>query len=477
MSLFLRILMLVTFLSGCGSNKQNAPAPLLEPADTPAELPVSTLQFPIVIPYADVEKRLNKELGIRLYEDNDFENNGVDNIKLTVHRTGNIRMNALNDYLQFTVPLNIWVEGRIKSSLGGIFSPQQAPQITKAANFKIEVTLSSKAEAQSDWSIKTTSQVNFRWTASPTLDFGIVKLPIGGLIEKVVAGQLNKLAVQLDAEAKKQLQFRTQVDQYWREIQQPIRIAGPFPAILYIQPESIQLAPLKPGPASLELRTAIQAKILLTTDTLLRKPALIPMPALRLGEPATTGAQLMLTAALSYSQLSELARKNIAGQEFAFENGKHRLTLEDIEISGLGTTLQAKVRIKGSAKAGLFGRKKLDGTYYFTGTPYYEPIKQEIRIKNFDFDVKSKDLLLQTAEWLFKSNFKKQLAEQLRYPLAKDLQQLSITAENALNKPFSKEILLSGKITKLEPGEIRLDPRQLVIYVETTGTVAIQFKD
>jgi len=467
------LFLLLLFITACSSQKEVAPKPELNLAETPAELPLSRLELPIELAYADIEKRLNKEIGQLLYEDRDFDNNGGDNVKLVVKRTADIRMGALNQYFQFVVPLDIWVEGRVRSSLGGLFSPQQAPQLTKAANFKIEVTLSSKLEPQADWSVKTNSVVNFKWTESPVLDFGLVKLPIGSLIEKTVAGQLNKLGDQIDAEAKKYLQFKPLLENYWREIQEPIRIQGAFPAVLYIVPEALSLGPIQPGPRSIALQAGITAQVVLTTDTLLKKPPYKPIPALKMAPIAEPTVNLMLTASLSYNQLSKLAQQNIGGQTFVFEGGKHTIKLEQIEISGLGTTLLAKVKLKGSAKAGLFGKKKLDGTYYFTGTPYYDKAKQEIRIKNFDFDVKSKDLLLKSAEWLFKSNFKKQVEAQMRYSLAAELKQLRQTAEAAINKPFSKELTLNGKIMALEPTEIRLEARQLVVYVETTGTLGV----
>lgn len=470
------LISLFVLLAACSSQKQEAPLPELSLADTPAELPLSSLALPVTISYADIEKRINKEIGQLLYEDRDFDNNGVDNVKLVVKKTGDIRMAALNQYFQFIVPLEIWVEGRVKSSLGGLFSPQQAPQLTKSAVFKLEVTLSSKLEPQPDWSVKTQSVVNFKWTESPVLDFGLVKLPIGGLIEKTVAGQLHKLGSQIDTEAKKYLQFKPLLEKYWKELQQPIRISGSFPAVLYILPEGLSLGPIQPGPAAVTLQAGIQAKVVMTTDTLLSRPPMRPMPALQKAALTDPDVNLMLTASLSYQQLSRLAQQNIGGQTFAFDGGKHKIKLEEIAISGLGTTMLAKVKLKGSAKAGLFGKKKIDGTYYFTGTPYYDKEKQEIRIKDFDFDVKSRDLLLKSAEWLFKSNFKKQVEAQLRYPLATELSQLKKTAESALNKPFSPELALNGKITKLEPTELRLEAKQLVIYVQTTGSLSVSLK-
>ncbi len=473
MKLGLSLVALLYLVSACSSQRQEAPAPVIESASAPAEIPYSTLNLPIRIIYSDVEKLLNRELGVTLYNDDDFDNNGTDNIKLRVNKNGSIRMTGVNDYFQFTVPLDIRVEGRVKSNLGGIFAPANAPELTKAATFRIEVKLSSKLKVNPDWSMSTTTQANFRWTEDPALDLGIVKIPVGGIIEKVVSSQLGKITDLVDEEAKKYLQFKPQFEKYWNSIQDPIKLGGAVPAVLYILPESIQLAPFKPGPVSLDLRTGIKARFVMSTDTLVKSFPKIPLPDLQIAAPADNTVNLMLTAAMSYKQLTRIARQNLNGKEFIFEEGKHKILIEDIEISGKDTTLQAKVQLKGSTKAGLF-RKKLDGIYYFVGTPYYDAEKQEIRVKNFDFDVKSRDLLLKSAEWLFQSNFRKLVEEQMKYSLSNELKQLRQSAESVVNKPFSKEIALSGRILRLEPTEVRFDSSQVVLYVNTVGMLSLR---
>jgi hypothetical protein len=471
------ILMLLIAL-GCSTTREVAPPPNLnEQATPPANLPVSRLSLPIRMTYTELEGRFNANLPELLYEDRDFDNNGGDNLRLVVKRTGGLRLSAVNDYFRFTLPLHIWVEGRVKSSLGGLFAPANAPSLTKAANFYIEVVVASKLQPQSDWRIVTSSTVNFNWTEQPNLDFGLVKLPIGGLIEKVINGQLAQLAKQIDAEAAKQLRFKPQIERYWQQIQQPIRLSGPVPAVLYLMPESIGLGPIKPGKDALNLQTVINSRVLVSTDSLRTESRPKPLPPLELiSQPIPHEAELMLTASLSYQRLSSLANEQLAGKTYTFDKNKHRIKIESIETRGVGTKIQAKVALTGSAKTGIIGRKKLDGVYYFTGTPYYDSTRQEIAIHDFDFDIKSRDLLLNSAEWLFKSNFRKMIAQQLRYPLAQDLAQMRLLAEQALNKPFSNEIQLQGKVLQLYPTEIRLEATSMLLYIVSRGELALQLR-
>lgn len=477
-ALYLTGIIYCLFALGCSSTREVAPPPVInEKPAAPASIPVSRISLPIRMNYAELEGRFNANLPELLYEDRDFENNGGDNIRLVVKRTSGLRLSAINDYFRFTLPLHIWVEGRVKSSLGGLFAPANAPSITKSANFYIEVVVSSKLQAQSDWRIVTSSTVNFNWTEQPSLDFGFVKLPIGGLIEKVINGQLAQLAKQIDAEAAKQLRFKPQIERYWQQIQAPIALSGPVPAVLYLMPESIGLGPIKPGKDAINLQTVINSRVLVSTDSLRTDSQARPLPPLEIiGQPIPNEAELMLTAAISYQRLNTLANEQLAGKTYSFDKNKHRIRIESLEILGKGTKIQAKVALAGSAKTGIIGRKKLDGVYYFTGTPYYDSTRQEIAIRDFDFDIKSRDLLLNSAEWLFKNNFRKMMEQQLRYPLAQELTQMRQLAEQALNKPFSKEIQLQGKVLQLFPTEIRLEDDRMLLYIVSRGELALQLR-
>lgn len=469
---------LSTALWGCKSSSvtQEAPAPELSDVASQLVLPRSTLNLPLSVPYAEVAALINKELGEVLYEDRDFENNGGDNIQLVVRRTGDVRLSAKGDYLQAAVPLHIYVKGRVKSTVGGIFSDANAPQLVQDANFNLEVSLNTKLQIQPDWSVNTQSQIGYKWTQRPTLDIGVVKIPIGSLIEKVIDQELSKMATVLDKEAKKQLKFQKQVQTYWNQLQDPLLIPGPLPAWLVIQPDSVYLSRIVTEPAALRLTVGIGATVLVSTSEPAKGAKKKPMPALQVNKILSDEVKLTLTAGLDYSTATQLAQKELVGKEMVFEGGKHRVTIEAIEIWGKGQSLVAKVKLKGRTKQGIFS-KKINGTYYFSGVPYYESSKQEIRIRNFDFDVKSRDLLLQSAEWLFKSNFKNLVEAQMRYPVKKELEELRKLAGNSLNQTNLGGMLqLSGSIDRLEPREVQLSDRYMLLVVESSGKLKAAVK-
>jgi hypothetical protein len=476
---FVGYLLLLLALLGCRVNKMEevAPAPELSSVIPQLPLPISSINIPMVIPYADLAALLNREIGEILYEDLDYENNGGDNLVLVVKRTGPIQLGAKGEFVQVRVPLHIYVKGRVRSTLGGLFSQQNAPQLQQDAHFDVLVTLSSKLEVLPDWSVRTQSQISFKWTNRPYLEIGVVKIPIGGLIEKVVEQQLALIGKTFDQEAKKQLQFKKQLQTYWDQLYEPIVLPGPVSATLLMRPDSVYLSPLTPDVDALRLTAGIRAGILLSTASDVRAFKKQPMPALRIHPSLRDEASVLLTAGIDYATASKLARENLVGQTFTFENGAHRMELVDFELYGRGNTMIAKVQLKGQARAGMFRRKKIDGIYYFRGTPYYDADRMEIRVKDFDFDIKSRDLLLKSAEWLFRSNFKKQVENQLRYPVKKELEELrKLVSTHLRQERLGGYIDLSGNISRLTPTEVQLNEKFMLLLVESSGNVALRIR-
>lgn len=472
-------LLLAVMASSCSREIEDAPAPVLSNKAAEVPLPMSTINIPISLPYADIASILNREIGEVLYEDRDYNDNGGDDLMLVVKRTAAMRVGAKGEFLQVKVPLNIYVKARVKSTLGGLLSNTQAPQLQQDAQFNIEVTLSSKVQVLEDWRVQTQSQVSFKWTERPYLEVGVLKIPIGNVVEKVVEQQLARIAATLDAEAKKQLQFKSQVAGYWKKLFEPIAISGPVPATLYLAPDSIYLAPLVTDATALRTTAGIRTTVLLSTTGEIAGAKRIPKPVpnLRVNQPLQEAVQLRLVAGLDYTTATRLANENLSRQTFSFENGKHQIRIEDILLYGKGNTLVAKVKLVGKAKAGWIGKKKIDGTYYFKGTPYYDAKSMEIRIKDFDFDIKSRDILLQSAEWLFKSTFRMQVEAQLRYPIQKELAEVRKMAESSLKQQSLGEFLtLSGRIDRLEPNEVQLSERYILLFISSSGNLSAFIK-
>ena len=98
-----------------------------------------------------------------------------------------------------------------------------------------------------------------------------------------------------------------------------------------------------------------------------------------------------------------------------------------------------------SEKSRIF-KKKFKGVVYALGTPYFNDSTQILSIKNFEFDIKSRDALVGTAEWILKSSLRNKIEERLNFPLQDQLEKAQKSADEALNNAKIPGMKLKGKV-------------------------------
>ena len=63
----------------------------------------------------------------------------------------------------------------------------------------------------------------------------------------------------------------------------------------------------------------------------------------------------------------------------------------------------------------------LNGKLYFTGVPYYNSADSTIRVKDFNFEMHTKNALLKSANWLMHASFVNMIEKRLEFPLGSNI--------------------------------------------------------
>ncbi len=104
------------------------------------------------------------------------------------------------------------------------------------------------------------------------------------------------------------------------------------------------------------------------------------------------GFSIFLDALLNYDSLSNIMNRQLVNKEFDFNKGpvKKKFIIRNCRLYGEGNEkLIIKVDFAGTD----------EGSFYLTGKPaHYDKATRVLEIKDIDFDIKSKDALLKTAD-------------------------------------------------------------------------------
>jgi hypothetical protein len=276
-------------------------------------------------------------------------------------------------------------------------------------------------------------------------------------VEKQVTKQLVALEDDIDKQVEA-LDVKSSLKDVWAELQKglPISTYG----FLYLQPKSIGISELEFRNNKVFLDLHLSVYPFVSTEA--QKQNKIALPPLERFSGAS-GFNLNLDIRASYDSLSSFINAQLIGKEFDF-NGK-KISVRGMKISGAqNQKLVFKMDFDGAKK----------GAVYFSGTPLLETLTQKISLKELDFDVQTKSVLIKAAKWMFNKRIMEELEKNTVFELVTLLNEAKKNIVEALNMEITKGVKMSGSVNKLSLQEIYLDKSHLLLRSKLLGTVKIK---
>ncbi len=460
------LLFVINILAGCKQTNITSEAPDKQ-ADTRAfERKLSTINIPISFPIKQLEAKLNQELSGVLYKDDDLKG---DNVKITISKTGNIGVNAENNKISFSIPLHIWALGNWEWQACDI-----CPKLSKSesTNFDMNLSFQSQLALTENWQLKTTTTGDYQWgNKKPYLELGPLKIPLESIIDLALAPQVDKLTARLDKEIQNKVNIKQYVQKAWVDMQQPILLDKNMNAWLAISPQAVSVTPLQTKNNELSMKIGVKSYIEMFTGAKPQAGTNTVLPKLVTDSRLQDDFQIGLVGEIPYEQATQMIKKEVIGKTYNLDNNKYALQIMDLALSGSGEKLLMQADINGKTAKG----KKITGRIFIEGTPYYDAATQAIKVRDFDYNLKTKNVLLKSASWLINAGFLKQIEEKLTFPMKDHISNAQKMVQDGLSKNgrVSPNVLLKGNITNLSPEGIYLTPTSIKAVVNAQGKVNV----
>lgn len=416
---------------------------------------ISTLTIPVNISMFDMVSSLNARLsGKALYEDYSFTDNGNDGLMLNIWKSQDISLFLSGNTIKYRIPLKLWMK---KELLLGASAEAEGEL---ALNFKTTFSI------QDDWSLKTATEVEYHeWLSPPVLKTGLGKLSVESIANIALNRSKRTLSQTLDRIVSQQLSLRPYVQEAWMALQTPILLDSAYQMWVKTTPTSISMTPI------LNLGDAIRAKIAvecLNDVTFGAKPAFrenSPLPPLRYVEDAPDEFQVRVATDVPFPEAERIAKNIMVGQ--VFESGGKKVKVEDILLWGNNDRVVVNSRLSGSFK----------GNIYFIGKPTYNAKKNQIEIKDLDFHVDTKNMLLRSASWIFQGAIKNQMKKAMEYPLDEDLRTLKSSLQETLGAyVIQPGVTLNGTVDSITVENTRVTPTSIRVNLFSKGKVNLDVK-
>ena len=416
--------------------------------------------MPVKIPLSEIGNMINTSVPTLIFQDDSYTDNNNDQFKVKVWKTRPIRLvGGTKQNLLIEVPLKIWAEKGIGTL--GLYNYQNT-------TFETVMYFNTQLTFNNNWTMATkTSPMGFKWVTKPVLDYGRIKVPITSLVESSLKKQQADFSKTIDEMMLKQLNFQQYAIMAWNQFSEPFEVSEEYNTWLKITPVSVNITPLTFYGNRIDANIGIDTYSETFTG---RKPAssalIKTVTNFNYVQQLPQNFLLQTTVNIPFSEATAIAEKTFLGKEFDFREGKSKVKITSINVFGEDDRIVIEAETEGA----------IEGTSYITGIPVYDEVKRKIVLSDTKFKLKTKNILYKTATLLFQGKIVKMIEDEYGIPTAQLEDSSKKSIEETFNKEYYKGLKMNGKVFKLKPSKIILNPFGITAIIDTQAQLELFVK-
>jgi len=453
-------LFLVLGFAGCTVLKIQRPPESYE--ENNIQPPVSYLCIPFEADLKKMERLVNQQFRGLIYADTSFDDNNHDNLMVKAWKMADIKLTMDGNQVFYQVPLSVWIRKKFIIGAFGI-GVSDTREVTGNVVLKFRTWLA----IQKDWTISAiTFSDGYEWITTPVLQLaGGISIPLPIISDLLLEANQKDINTQIDKAFQSSFDLKSYFTPVWNKIQVPIKLSGEYPLWVKITPLEISTVPLQGSSDRIGHMIGIKAYTELFYGEEPAYQVNNTLPDLRITSRLDNNFNISLGLDVPFIHINEIADKQLAG--FQYRQGNYLVDVRDIFLFGSGDKIVVALNISGTVK----------GTIYLSGKPYFDRETSSLKVKDLDFDIRTKNVLIRSASWIFHQNLLQNLERQLSFPIGDQLQSAQTQLQSYLDGNKKIQFLgISGTIDKPEIGDILITRESVKAMIIFRGKIKISLE-
>ncbi|GAB3898485.1 DUF4403 family protein [Larkinella knui] len=454
--------LLAFLLAGLFSCKKvNPEPPAARNFDDSLQADSSYVSASILFDIAELEEKINTALGVVLVNNVDIKSGKSRFLKLRVERAGPIKLAFDGTRLTFTASLKIWTS----NPLNLVNDPKDTANWVFSA---IQVRFHSPLTVRNDWRMETSMELeHYRWVTEPQIRLLGINIPVTRLANHILAKREDGIENAIDKAIFNELRLDRELEKIWKDLQKPLLINRAFQQVwLRPRPYAVLVGPIRGNPTTI----VIPMRLKLAVDSEFgSKPVYTPdarLPRLQKVASLPMMSHINLLSRIPYQQLSSVLNTYISGRKLDVIN--HIVDIKQVRVYGGEHALIVQMDIKGA----------LGGSLYFRGKPAFDTVRNELVMKDIDYDIHTEQSLAKAADWLLHDTLKDTLQATLRIPLQEYFTLLPSRIETAFSKAkVGRKARIDIPKFQLSPKAIAVRPDGLYILLHADAALTLEVVD
>ena len=418
------------------------------------EKQLSFISMPVEIAVKDLQTQTNKYFNGLIYDDASLDG---DNLMMKVYKEAPIIISEQGGKIVMDLPLKI--SGKVKYGLNNF-----GIDLSDTKDFYLNGTVRlNSTVGLNNWKIVTNTSIqDIKWKESPAVMVAGNSIPITYLINPAISIFKSRLSKLVDEAIAQSLDIKPYVLDALQAYSEPTKINDEYETWFGMQPVEVYAA--KAVLANQKITANLGLKAYLETSVG-RKPSIVfdrNTIVLKAVDKMPDEFKANVAAFAPYSYASQVMQKNFAGQKF--ESGGKAVTVNKIDLWGKDGKMIVAINLSGS----------VNGDFYLSGIPAYNPNTKEIYLDQVDFVLDSKNKLLKIGGWLAQGIILKKLGAACKFSIADQLAEGEKSMANYLtNYEPMKGVKINGTLSQITPNKVILTPNAIVAMVVATGKVFV----
>lgn len=417
---------------------------------------ISELPMKIEIDIKKLEMAVNKQMTGLLFEGEKLNNQ---DLSVKVWKAKDFSFMVKNNVIEYKVPLKIWSRFAWNVEKFGIKVGDKYE-----ANGSIMLGYTTHFEIDKNWKLvaKTTS-TGFQWIETPKVNILGITVPVTPIATYALQKSQQLINKEIDNAISGMAEIKKYAQMAWTEMQKPYLVSEGNNLWLRITPKSINLSPFESKGQKLAVTLSLQASIesFMGIKPEALKPVALPPFTVSTKQPKEFN--LNIAADATFEKITEIAKSQLINRKF--EDGKRYITVTDLSAFGSEGKVVFVVDVTGSLK----------GRIFLTGNMAYNPEKISVEVLNPEFDIRTKNALVSSANWLLNGVIVKKMAPYLSYSVKEELESMKAEANKSLkNFQVYEGVSLTGLLNTVTVQSLDLVPGAVRLNANVKGNISMK---
>lgn len=353
---------------------------------------------------------------------------------------GPLRMKASGQTLDLSFTGNYQIEGSTRACVRGVVVSPWTPSCRCGFGEtprRVDVRFLNTLSIQPRYQIQLKIQPQRPTPVDPCKvcfwEQDVTKSVMDGLWDELTAAQRS-----MEAQYGK-IDLRPRIISAWSMMNRPIAL-GQY-GWLMIRPLGFRVNRLNAVGDSIELSVGLRARPVVVNTVPMAYMTNVPDDWDRPGN--AEGFRIRMDVLLRHDSLSQVLNRTLMPMEIKPEKGPFRknVRIDSLWIeTGEGNKLQCRLYLSG----------KYAGQLLMTGEPVWDTASGVLKLKDIDYDLKTKHLILGTAAKWFDRPIRQWLEKKFQFGLTEMLAEKRKWMETQLNSTDMKPLTCRGTLDKLE---------------------------